>query len=140
MIHYIKFPPIPNSIVDQIPRDVLQYSKDLDYSANNYFWSKSFTTDLESWCKENICSTASWGIQVITGDLPVHKDVGTISKFIYIIDAGGSSVTTTFYDNNKCITNEYIITPQEWHILKADTFHSVTNVEQVRISVSGRIY
>lgn len=140
MIHYINFPKIPDNIVNQIPRDTLLYTKDLDYSANNYFWSKSFTTELEYWCRANVCATASWGIQVITGNLPAHKDFGTSLKFIYIIETGGGDVRTNFYNDNKHLINSYVIAPNTWHTLKADTLHDVKNVEQVRISISGRLY
>ena len=92
---------------------------------------------IQKWCKENISEDVYWAIQVINKDLPKHKDVGTESKFNYII-AGGDAVTHFYDDDGQEIENK-ILKTNEWYILKTSVSHEVTDVNNIRISITGRI-
>jgi hypothetical protein len=138
-IQYINFPKIPQEIINGLPIDITNYQTQKN---DNYHWTDSHNETLNCWCQENICRDAYFAFQLITGDLPKHKDIGTKTKFVYVLETGGSAVYTRFWDDNFCLLDEYIIEKNKWHILKADTHHSVTGIEPglIRWSVTARIF
>lgn len=138
-IQYLKLPPIPESILKNLPQDLTRYENKAEYG--NYRWTDSFNKEVDEWCKENICADMYWGFQIMTGDVPKHMDVGTKTKLSFLVDPGGKNIRTCFWDEHEILLlNEYIIPPRQWHILKADTKHSVEGVTGTRFSVTGRIF
>ena len=138
-IQYINLPPIPKEIVQNLPKDIGVYTKQTE---QNYHWSDSYNEKLNIWAQQNISQEIYFAFQMMTGDLPAHKDGGTLTKFVYILDTGGSNVVTKFWDDDFNLLDEYVIEPQRWHILKADTYHSVEGIEENRYrwSVTARIF
>lgn len=142
MIRYINLPTIPNSIVDSLPKDWQQYNQRVSYANSNYVWTDSFNQEINAWCQQNISADMYFGFQIMSGNVPIHRDINTLTKLIYLIYPGGSSVATNFYNDQRERTHGYIIESGRWHILQADRFHSVDGVEpgQVRFSITGRIF
>ena len=140
MIRYLNLPQIPDSIVATVNYEFDQYDQ-THRLGDAYMWSDSFNSEVNSWCKANICEDMYWGFQVISGDLPVHRDIGTEVKLIYLLETGGTNVATSFYEEDKkTITDSYVIPARKWHILQASKYHAVHNVEQVRFSITGRVF
>ena len=92
---------------------------------------------IQEWCKENISEDVYWGIQVINDNLPAHKDIGTICKFNYII--AGNQCNTNFYDDNDELIESITLEHEQWYILNTNVSHGVTDVNDIRISITGRI-
>ena len=141
-IQYLNLPKIPQHIIDQLERDPTVYHQ-VSTVEGPYTWSDYDTKLLNVWCRENICSEMYFGLQIMTGNLPLHLDTGTKIKINYIIDPGGTDVITSFYDNDQVtLLDSYCIEPNRWHIFKADTHHQVTNIQpgQYRFGVTGRIF
>jgi len=138
-IRYINLPPIPQTIIDELPIDIINYETQKN---GNYHWTASHNEKLNSWCRENICNEMYFAFQLMVGDLPIHKDIDTQTKFVYILEPGGSQVYTKFWDDDENFLDEYIIESNRWHILKADTNHSVTGIEpgKIRWSITARIF
>jgi hypothetical protein len=142
-IQYINLPAIPDDLTHNV---LLKTQEIIDNSKSkyqNYYWSDFDNQQIDKWCKEHICSDMYWGFQAISGNLDKHQDVGTKIKFIYLLDAGGDNVKTSFWDNDQTtLLEEYIIPCRQWHILKADTYHSVSGIQsgKIRFSVTGRIF
>ena len=138
-IQYVNLPSIPEDIIQNLPTKLDVYKKE---TIENYHWTDSFNEKLNAWAQENICKDIYYAFQMMTGDIPRHKDIDTKTKFVYIIDTGGSNVVTRFWDNDHMLLDEYIIEPFRWHILKADTYHSVEGIEtdRYRWSVTARIF
>jgi hypothetical protein len=138
-IQYINLPVIPEDIVNSLPQSMNLY--DLQCQGN-YNWSDSFNDKLNQWAQKNICNEMYFAFQFITGDLPIHKDIGTQTKFVYIIETGGPNVITKFWDDDYNLLDEYCIEKNRWHILKADTNHSVEGIKNgnLRWSVTARIF
>ena len=139
-IQYLNLPPVPEELLARLPNSIDEYHCKSVYTT--YHWSDSFNCDLDQWCKQNICSDMYFAFQLITGNLVIHKDTPTITKLNYIVIPGGQNVVTTFYDNNKKEIAKYKIEPAKWHILKADTFHSVDGIEEnnLRLSITAKIF
>lgn len=140
MIRYLNLPQVPQSIVDNLNYNFNEYNQ-RNRLGNTYLWSDSFNEEVNAWCQANICADMYWGFQIISGDLPVHKDLGTETKLIYLITTGGSNVLTNFYYEDKItVTDSYTIPAGRWHLLQANRYHSVDNVESVRFSITGRVF
>ena len=141
MIRYLNLPKIPEDLIARVNFNFEQYSDNVAYDNKAYIWSDSFNTEINQWCKENICQDMYWGFQIINSDLAVHKDRGTEIKLIYLLRTGGDDVVTYFLDEDqKTVTKQYIIEPNRWHILKANAYHGVKNVTEVRFSITGRVF
>ena len=73
--------------------------------------------------------------QLITSDLPIHKDFGRRSCYNYIFFSGGN-VNTNWYDDDLNQIETVIFPENTWHKIKVDTFHNVTNFTSTRIALS----
>ena len=127
----IQLPTVPDEIIKNIVDNV-------DFTGNIYHW-KAAPELTQKWCRENICSDMYWGIQIITGDLPAHKDIDTEVKFNYIIHSGGDNVLTNFYDNNNLIETVNFAS-NAWYIMNVSVEHAVVGVKSARVSLTGRIF
>lgn len=142
-IQYINLPTIPEDIVREavsaIPIHLESQSRNSD---ETYRWSDFDNQRLDSWCKANICEHIYFAFQLMVGDLSLHKDKVTKTKFNYLIQPGGDSVVTSFYNDNQELLDSYCVETARWHIIKVDTYHSVANIApgQIRFSVTGRIF
>ena len=76
-----------------------------------------------------------FAFQLITSDLPIHKDFARRSCFNYIFSSGGD-VSTNWYDDNLNQIKTIIFPENTWHKIKVDTFHNVTNLTSTRIALS----
>jgi len=76
-----------------------------------------------------------FAFQLITSDLPIHKDFGRRSCFNYIFSSGGD-VNTNWYDDNLDQIETVVFPENTWHKIKVDAFHNVTNFKSTRIALS----
>ena len=141
MICYLELPKIPYDILQIIPTELNKYHCKINYGTYN--WSDSFNQELNAWGQQYICKDMYFAFQLMTGDVPIHKDIGTQIKLIYLIETGGPNVLTKFWKDDQCtLLDSYKIKTHAWHILKADVFHSVDGVQpgQLRWSITGRVF
>jgi hypothetical protein len=148
-IQYVNFPQIPNELLNSIvPQTLLSAfnqseNKKSPSSYETYAWTDEANEQLNAWCQENICPDMYYAFQLITGKLPIHKDKTTKTKLNYLISTGGDDVLTTFYkDDQTTKLASYNISAHKWHIFKADTYHSVSELlsNQIRFAVTARIF
>ena len=165
-LQYINLPKIPSDIIEvaikniptcissaQAKKYATVQERDSDHedgkkkflqvSNSKYIWTDFENDALDSWCKQNICKDMYFAFQIMTGDVPIHKDIGTSVKFCYLIQPGGDNVITTFYDEDKTTPlDSYCIELEKWHILKVYANHGVSNFvsDGIRFSVTGRIF
>jgi hypothetical protein len=138
-IQYLNLPRIPQELVDRLPGALDRYHQNFSYKS--YTWSDSWNHEIDQWCKENICADMYFGFQFMDADLEPHTDIGTLTKINYVISTGGTQVITRFHEQDRVVA-EHVIDPNRWHILKADTAHSVAGIEPgcLRWAVTGRIF
>jgi hypothetical protein len=142
-IQYLNLPNLPAHLEQQICGDLSDIADQAKVNYGNYSWSDHANESVNTWCKQNICQDMYWGFQVMTGDIPVHQDVGTKIKLIYLLKSGGQDVKTQFWDaDQSTMIDQHVIPVHQWHVLKADSYHSVTGIEpgHVRFSITGRIF
>jgi hypothetical protein len=141
-IRWLKLPPIPKEIIDDLPLDFSLYEQKTKYQ-EIFFRSDSFIGEVDQWCRKNICDSVHWGFQIIKGDAPKHRDLRVSTKFHYVILPGGDNVYTRFYSEDGNDIAESIKIPEHcWHIFKADSPHSVDGIEpgKTRFSITGKIF
>lgn len=142
-VRYLNLPPIPDQIISNLNQSFDQYQAKAEYFDGIYMWSDSFNKEINKWCQQNICDSMYFAFQIINGHLPIHKDINTLVKLNYIISTGGDEVVTNFWgDDQATLLASYKIQPHRWHILKADTYHNVDNVQpnRIRFSITGRVF
>jgi hypothetical protein len=140
-IQRINLPEVPQAILDSLPRDFSLYKKKVTYDTAN--WTDEFNTELDKWAKEHVSQDIYFALQIMTGDVVKHTDFGTQIKFIYLLQPGGENVYTRFWsDDHSTLLDEYLLPCNQWHILKADSVHSVEGVEPgaTRWSITGKIF
>jgi len=138
-IQYLNLPQIPQHLIDELPQSMQDYDHKVVYKS--YRWTDDLNQEIDQWCKQHICPDMYFAFQFMEGDLEPHQDRGTLTKINYLISTGGADVITRFHEEDQVVA-EYRIEPQRWHLLKADTVHSVSGVEPglLRWSVTGRVF
>lgn len=74
--------------------------------------------------------------QIIKSDLEIHKDIIRSIAYNYIIDPGGFSVKTCFYDDSYTVLDCHCIDTNRWHSLDVSINHNVINIERPRIAIT----
>jgi hypothetical protein len=140
-IQQINLPKIPKKIINNLPKDINLYKKHSD--VESFSRSDSYNYEIDQWCRENIAKDINFGFQIIDGDVPVHIDNRVKIKLFYLISSGGENVLTKFWNNEQTeVLEEYKIPCNEWFLFKANSFHSVENINngKTRFSLVGKIF
>jgi hypothetical protein len=133
---YLDFPTIPEDFVSDIYHSI--------NTNENHFIKKNVNYSLypvSSRLRDHINSffpkSTAISIQVINGNLPIHRDIGRTEAINYIIETGGEDVQTCFYNDNK-ILDSHRISAFKWHWLNVSVHHTVINVKKdlPRISIT----
>ena len=146
LIKKILLPPIPQHVIDAVFDSMATgenkafEDENKKYKLDFYSWIPG-NEIVQQWCNKNISPDIYWGIQVITKDMPIHKDLGTESKFNYIINSGGPNVITNYYNNDEELIESCCCDINTWYILNTKVKHDVKNIilGEARISIAGRI-
>lgn len=93
------------------------------------------TQDLEKFLKPYFPQDVNIAFQLITEDLPIHKDYGRSSCYNYIVELGGY-VTTVWYNDHLKEIDSAIFPEKVWHKIDVSTFHNVKGVTSTRIAIS----
>jgi hypothetical protein len=142
-------PPVPDHLLQDpyLPDESRIGFRDGEYTR----WALRYK--LEDWLYNNISDQIFIsGIQIITGDIPMHTDKRHWA-LNYIIDPGGSEVRTTLHKlPGEAVLRppsarawdaaqseelfSVVIAPGRWHILNTHVLHSVTGVTGKRMAVT----
>ena len=142
----INLPSLPDEFLDDILKAIAT-EQDLAFRGENQVhyieqvtW-KAAPPCVQSWCRTHICDDIFWGLQTITADLPIHKDIDTLVKFYYLVQPGGDNVQTRYFKNGEQIAS-YHFNKGCWYIIDVETEHDAVGIEpgQVRIGLTGRIF
>lgn len=154
-IKKLLLPRIPEHFIPEI-YSTIDRGRNITYDGPNIIYKEKFEKyygwylmpeSLQQWFRQNISPDIYFGIQVITEQMPIHKDVGadpksrTELKFNYLIDTGGNNVRTCYYDQEENLTATYVLEPHVWYMLNVRELHAVYDLSprQRRVSITGRI-
>jgi hypothetical protein len=142
----ILLPQVPDTVIRAVydsistnKNEAFDDNKDIQQELPNYVWVRS-NDIVQTWCKNNISPDIYWAVQVIKEHTPIHKDVNTESKFIYVIDTGGDNAVTHYYNEDYEIIESQIYEANKWYILNTKILHRVENITGTRIAITGRIH
>jgi len=142
-------PPIPTHLLQDpyLPDESRIGFRDGEYTR----WALRFK--IQEWLEKNISEEILIsGMQIITGDIPMHCDKRHWA-LNYIIDPGGEAVRTSFHKLpgestlqapsarawNASQSEELcsvVLEPNRWHILNTHVLHSVSGVTGQRMAVT----
>lgn len=93
--------------------------------------------ELVSWVQTHFDFPVKVTYQLITGQVPIHKDVGRTKCWNYIIDAGGDDVVTRWWNDDKTKVIRAFVFPTDcWYELNVGINHDVANVTGTRIAIT----
>lgn len=132
MIEHVRYLELP-----QIPEHLLSYfkaeSKLFPNMPSPFYKTNEFCEPINRWCQENICSSVTFGAQIMDGRVERHKDRGSSfapdCKLVYLVEKGSSLVFTHFWDDNDKLIKSYDIEPNRWHLLQVNVTHSVIGID-----------
>lgn len=167
-IRELKLPQIPQDIVDRVidrhTKDPNSYAPLWDQDdlpmpvyyqepeAKIVTFSDSFNEEIDQWCKDNICDSIKWDWQILSKDLPIHRDFDADTlenlvlhtKFFYLITPGGDNVVTNFFNSEDPtdIIETYVIKTRTWYLFNAARHHNVVGIEpgKTRFTMVGNTF
>jgi hypothetical protein len=142
MFEYFKYVDLP-----KIPSDLLETINIIE-SKENYFKNKSYryykqykiNLELNDFLKSIMPLPFRASYQIIRSGIDIHKDIGRLECFNYLLDNGGDDSKLTIYDENKTtILHQEHIEPFRWHWICVNKFHGVSNLIRPRIAITVSI-
>lgn len=136
---YINLPSIPERLIE-LDLDKIESKKKIFFPKNidyQYYKKYHINDDLNNFLKSIIHIPFSASYQIITEGIHIHKDIGRIECFNYLLDTGGDESRLIFYDEDKSkILLEKHIERFKWHWLFVRKFHTVKSLVRPRIAIS----
>lgn len=139
----LNIPSIPNHLLHLDPNYIVNnYSnvwKVFDTEVyRQYQVSKNLIDFLQPFFDFDI--TANLKYQILSKDIPIHKDVGRIKAINYLIDPGGEDVKTTWYSDDLVPLFEKEILKNKWHTINTEIKHGISGIKDKRLALTISIY
>lgn len=113
----------------------------------SYAWSDENNKKINEWCQKNICEDMYFAFQMIQADengyFDMHRDYPVRQKLVYLIEPGGGTPMTTFYDEDRqTVLQSISIETHRWHVMDVSAWHEVTGLEPgtVRFAIASRLF
>jgi len=148
----LNFPTIPSYFINNLSYEQVNVNSS---SYKPYYWSDENTPIygktpiidplLKKWLDENISKDVFFSFQLVSGYegvLDIHKDKGTKQKLYYLIESGGTSVMTNFYNDDKELLKSIRMECHKWYILDVTQYHEVVGIEsgKTRVGITGKLF
>ena len=130
-----KIPEIPSELIDITENEIRKIPNIFNGVTAKKYSLHAVTKELKNFLKPYFNSNVNIAFQLITGELPVHKDYGRTNCYNYIIKTGGD-VDTVWYDNDLKEIERVNFSAYRWHNINVETFHNVIGVDSTRIAIS----
>lgn len=130
-----KIPKIPDHLINLTEEEIRNIPNKFDGVKATKYTLHNVTKEIEDYLRPHFNSDVNIAFQLITDDLPVHKDYGRTSCYNYIIESGGD-VSTVWYDNNIKEIDRIKFPTHVWHNINVETFHNVVGINNTRIAIS----
>ena len=142
MIEYLPIPRVPDHLVIQSFEEYndleLASPKEVE-ELNIYSLRKANNIDLEKFLQPHFDFDLTDRVyyQYIGANVPIHIDIGRTFSFNYIINTGGESVSTIWYETDeKTILRSEIIPKFVWHKFISDIPHNVVGMVDKRFGLT----
>lgn len=144
-IGYINLPKVPSEFLPPLEEIISMPSMYRGIEDKYNFSAKNISNEglLRQWICDifKVTNPLAVQYQIITGNLPAHRDRGRRKlAFSYILATGGENVTTHIHDDvdQSIIVQSEKIQLHRWHYLVTQRLHSVSGMEEgvTRVSIS----
>ena len=135
MYNYLpQIPKIPESIINITEEEIRRIPDRFKGTKTSTYTLHNATQELKEFLQPYFNETEV-AFQLITDDLPIHKDFGRSSCYNYLIKSGGEA-STVWYDDNLKEIDRVIFPTHVWHQMSVERYHSVVDIKDIRISIS----
>jgi len=142
MIEYLPIPRVPEHLVIQSFEECYNLElispKEIE-ELDIYSLRRANNKDLEEFLQPyfDFELTNRVYYQYIGANVPIHTDIGRTFSFNYIINTGGDSVSTIWYEKDeKTILHSEIIPRFVWHKFISDIPHNVVGMVDKRFGLT----
>lgn len=130
-----EIPKIPDYLVNLTENEIRSIPNKFNGVKASKYTLHNATKELEDFLRPYFDNDANIAFQVITDELPVHKDYGRTSCYNYIIKSGGN-VSTVWYDDDVKEIDRVVFPEYVWHKINVEKFHNVIGIDCTRIAIS----
>jgi hypothetical protein len=136
-IEYLDLPHIPDELIEGY--DVILnhpvFVNQRNQESNTSFYSTRRLQEKLYWWLRRKDIAWPWQInkvntqyQILSSDVPVHRDIGRTVAYNYILYPGGDNVVTNIYNVYKQVIESVCIEPFRWHRINVSKLHGVHNI------------
>ena len=130
-----QIPHIPEQIINLTEEQIRQIPDKFDGVEASKYTLHNATQELKDFLQPYFSNEIDIAFQLITDDLPIHKDFGRTSCYNYIIQSGGEA-STVWYDDNLKEIDRVVFPTGIWHHIDVGRYHNVVDVIGTRISIT----
>jgi hypothetical protein len=130
-----QIPQIPDEIINLTEDEIRKIPNKFNGVKATKYSLHTATQELNDFLKPYFDNNVNIAFQLITDDLPLHKDYGRTNCYNYIIKSGGD-VSTVWYDDNAKEIDRVIFPTGVWHNINVTKFHNVVGINSTRIAIS----
>lgn len=130
-----QIPQVPKEIVNLTEEQIRKIPDRFDGVKASRYTLHDATKELKDFLQPHFSNKVDIAFQLITDDLPIHKDFGRTSCYNYIIKSGGEA-STVWYDNSMKEIDRVVFPTCVWHHINVETYHNVVDIKDTRIAIS----
>ena len=130
-----QIPQIPNELINITEEEIRKIPNKFNGVKATKYSLHDVTKELDNFIRPYFTNDVNIAYQLITDELPIHKDYGRTNCYNYIINTGGD-VSTVWYDNNLQEIERVVFPTHTWHNINVETFHNVIGINSTRIAIS----
>lgn len=128
-------PQIPNDLINITEEEIRKIPNKFNGVKATKYSLHNVTKELDNFLRPHFNNDVNINYQLITDELPIHKDYGRTNCYNYIIKTGGD-VSTVWYDDNLQEIERVVFPTHTWHNINVETFHNVIGIDSTRIAIS----
>lgn len=130
-----QIPQIPNDLINITEEEIRKIPNKFNGVRATKYSLHDVTKELDNFIRPYFTNDVNIAYQLITDELPIHKDYGRTNCYNYIINTGGD-VSTVWYDDNLQEIERVVFPTHIWHNINVETFHNVIGLDSTRIAIS----
>ena len=130
-----EIPKIPEHLINLTEEEIRKIPNKFNGVKASKYTLHAATKELEEFIRPYFDSDTNIAFQLITDELPIHKDYGRSSCYNYIIKTGGD-VSTVWYDDDLTEISRTVFPTGVWHNIDTSTYHTVVGLTDTRIAIS----
>ena len=135
MYKILDLPKVPEHLI--LPVNEVLKLENVFYGMSSNYSTHPVQDELKEYLLQFFPEYEFFRYQLLKGEIPIHIDSSRDIAINYIIDTGGSNVSTIWYDESHATAIESIeFQPNIWHSIRTDIPHNVNNITGQRFAIT----